>query len=54
MKQGVGSLIGDKQMEKQGAAVSKVEEDQAKLQKEAIKGAKQADKMVEHRLKADI
>jgi uncharacterized protein YjbJ (UPF0337 family) len=54
MKQGVGSLIGDKQMEKEGKAVEKVEEDHAKLQKEAEKNAKKADKLMEHRMKAQV
>lgn len=54
VKQGVGSLIGDKQMEKEGKAVGKVEEDHAKLMKEHDKAAKHQEKMLEHRLKADV
>jgi uncharacterized protein YjbJ (UPF0337 family) len=54
VKQGVGSLIGDKQMEKEGKAVGKVEEDHAKLMKEHDKQAKNEAKMYEHRLKADV
>jgi uncharacterized protein YjbJ (UPF0337 family) len=54
VKQGVGSLIGDKQMEKEGKAVGKVEEDYSKLEKEREKQAKHQGKLNEHRLKADI
>lgn len=54
LKQGVGSLIGDKQMEKEGKAVFKAEEDHAKLQKENDKQLKNQDKLLEHRMKADV
>lgn len=54
IKQGVGSLIGDKQMEKEGKAVGKAEEEHAKLQKEHDKQLKNQDKLLEHRMKADV
>ena len=54
LKSGVGSLIGDKQMEKEGKAVGKVEEDHAKMMKEHEKQAKNLDKMADHRDKANV
>jgi len=54
LKQGVGSLVGDKQMENEGKAVFKVEEDHEKLEKERHKQMKHQNELLVHRLQADI
>jgi len=54
VKENVGSLIGNKQMESEGKAVRKTEESAEKLEKETDKLNKNQSKLVSDRLKADI
>ncbi len=54
LKEGVGSLTGNKEMKKEGEAVSKVEKDQEKLNKEGKKMSEKESELLAHRMKADI
>jgi uncharacterized protein YjbJ (UPF0337 family) len=54
IKEGLGNLTGDKQMKEEGKAVGKAEKDYEKLDKEGKKLEKKDDKLLEHRLKADV
>eukprot|EP01110_Echinostelium_bisporum_P012985 TRINITY_DN8169_c0_g1_i1.p1 TRINITY_DN8169_c0_g1~~TRINITY_DN8169_c0_g1_i1.p1 ORF type:complete len:151 (-),score=82.48 TRINITY_DN8169_c0_g1_i1:17-424(-) len=53
-KQGLGSLIGDKQMESEGKSVFKAEEAGQKADKRAEKVAEESHKVQKERMKSDI
>lgn len=54
VKEGLGSLTGNKSLEKEGAAVRKTEEASHKADKEADKFADKHDDLEKHRTKAGI